>query len=170
MDNKLAPGWLSEIYEDPMAVVQHLEDAEVEFTSGLLEYLVDPTSTKPVSDTFHQQLESLEVKLGYGVYVLVLQKDDVEATQFEHLLYCGSGTNIPTGVATRLGHYDSKTALPKGVRKALEDGWAIQRKILVAFCRMPNESAYCDRMLFLIIGKYITHFARSPVLQAMSAK
>jgi hypothetical protein len=115
------------------AIEELIGTANVEFAPQLLDVL---QSDDPPTIDFWKSLPVFSLKpLAWGVYALVLEK-----TGCESLVYIGSGTNSELGVAHRLRDYDRFTHLPLYVSKALEEGYKIVHKGLLAKAPMPSAS------------------------------
>ena len=71
----------------------------------------------------------------WGIYVIVLKKRN-----HRDLIYIGSATSAKRGVRSRFGEYDRHKNLPRNVRKALQDGYRIYHKALLAWCPIPKAS------------------------------
>jgi hypothetical protein len=85
---------------------------------------------------------------GFIVYALVLTKSG-----HRYKIYIGSGTDPLYGGAGRFGQYDKLKALPSLVKKALEDGYVIAHKGLLAWTTtLPRAGIVpMTRLLFLAI-------------------
>jgi hypothetical protein len=86
-------------------------------------------------------------KKTWGVYALVLQKSGHRSK-----IYIGSCTSAKQGVTARFREYDTGRHIPLYVKKALDEGYVISRKVLLARCPLPefvNVSPYRVMMLAL---------------------
>lgn len=81
-------------------------------------------------------LDTFVPKNVWGVYAVVLTK-----TNHPGLLYIGSSTAAMRGVRSRFYDYDNRKKLPMYVVNALQDGYTIQHKALLAWCPIPEASS-----------------------------
>lgn len=91
---------------------------------------------------------------GFIVYLLVLTKRGCRPK-----IYIGSGTNARSGGDTRLEDYDNWTVLPSLVKAALDDGYIIAHKGLLAWTpTLPRPGlAPRTRLLFLALEATFTY-------------
>lgn len=106
-----------------------LNKSPVTFAHGLLDVLQCDT---PPSVRYFISLPSKCKKL-WAVYIIVLFKSG-----FRPKIYIGSSSNTETGVHKRFGQYDTKTNLPVGVARALNDGYHIAHKGLLCWISIPT--------------------------------
>ena len=91
---------------------------------------------------------------GFIVYVLVLIKRGCRPK-----IYIGSGTSSDYGGEKRFENYDKRVLLPSLVKAALEDGYVIAHKGLLAWTpSLPSEKvAPKTRLLFLALEATFTY-------------
>ncbi|KAI5270399.1 ATP-utilizing phosphoenolpyruvate carboxykinase [Aureobasidium subglaciale] len=100
-----------------------------QFCPGFLAAL--QASAPPTIDWFLALSDAI-VKKHWFLYFLVLQKFGCP-----DLLYGGSGTAFKRGGEERWEDYDNLELLPMYVKKAIDDGYIITRKVCVATCPIP---------------------------------
>jgi hypothetical protein len=129
---------------------QLASDVELLFPSGLGAMLKGQTA--PTIQWF----KSLPTgpTAGFIVYVLVLTKHGCRPK-----IYIGSGTSARWGGTQRFKDYDRWTLLPSLVKAALEDGYVIAHKGLLAWTpSIPSERlAPKTRLLFLALEATFTY-------------
>lgn len=102
------------------------------FCPGLFAIL---KASAPPSIEWFRALSSFPPKDVWGIYIIVLTKRG-----HRHLLYTGSATAAARGVRSRFGEYDSHKHLGRNVKKALQNGYKIHHKALLAWCSIPKAS------------------------------
>jgi hypothetical protein len=102
--------------------------ASFEFAPGLFAVL---QATAPPTIQYFKSLPTGPVK-SWAVYLLVLEKANCRPR-----IYIGSGTDGRCGVHRRFCQYDSSSALPKYVAKALDEGYEIVHKSLICWIPIP---------------------------------
>ncbi|KAH0367935.1 hypothetical protein KCU65_g4357, partial [Aureobasidium melanogenum] len=123
---------------------QAASDVELMFPSDLGEMM--KASTPPTLPWF-KSLPNFSCP-GFIVYLLVLTKPG-----HRYKIYIGSGTDSRFGGSSRLDHYDYSDALPQLVKKALDDGYVIAHKGLLAWTTtLPRPGLVPKtRLLFLAL-------------------
>jgi len=102
----------------------------VQFCRGLLAVLRAPSP--PSIQWFLSLPSERRPDMVWAVYAIILRKRNRR-----HKLYIGSATNFLRGVRARFEEYDNERALPYYIKKALQDGYTIERKVLLATCPIP---------------------------------
>lgn len=107
-----------------------LELVQIDFCSGLLP--VHKASAPPSIDWFLALPSADSPGKVWAIYVLVLRK---HGHRFK--LYIGSATAFDAGVRGRFYEYKRGEHLPRYVKSALDDGYTIKKKALLATCPIP---------------------------------
>ncbi|KAM3086920.1 hypothetical protein ACMFMG_012166 [Clarireedia jacksonii] len=119
-----------------------MKDSLLDFAPGLFDAL---QAKSPPTIAFFKGLPS-KCKRLWGVYVLVLEKEGCR-----YKIYVGSGT-ASSGVTKRWHQYDKLEFLPRHIKDALDDGFAITHKGLLCWAPIPNVVAtFSVRVLFLAL-------------------
>ncbi|KAL2123085.1 hypothetical protein VTJ04DRAFT_3540 [Mycothermus thermophilus] len=127
---------------------EYLEDAGFEFNPDVLEAL---QSLNPPSIDLSKQL-SRDPGCLWGVYSLLLEKAGARP-----ILYVGSGTHFLAGVSARWADYDAEKDLPSRIQKALNAGYKITNKLLLAWApRPPSQLVPGLRHVFKVIENTFT--------------
>ena len=105
---------------------------KLEFTAGLLKVLL---SSSPPPIAWFRSLPSYCPLNVWSVYAIVLERHDGP-----DLLYIGSATASKAGARARFSEYRRLKHLPKGVRKAIADGYRIVHTANLAWCPIPTPS------------------------------
>ena len=129
------PRWIGSSYTIALVSDTHitdvLTDAGIVFTAGLLDAL---QADSPPSITWFESLDVTIPRRAWGVYAVILKHATLRPK-----VYVGSGTNANQGVRSRLLHYKRKRCIcpAKYIRKALELGYTVSHRALLAHCPIP---------------------------------
>lgn len=124
-------------------IAQLMASSLIVFAPGLLDVLHSET---PPAVAYFINLPTDVVKL-WAVYVLVLTKPNCRPR-----IYVGSGTAKKRGVELRFSQYDTKRALPRSIERALDEGYTIISKGLLAWAPIPSATLrFPVRALFLAL-------------------
>jgi hypothetical protein len=141
-NHEKCPRFISELYDTPNDFIEHFGSAELEMLPELLAML--DSSRIPNPNTLAEK--SLEIRKGFGVYVLVLTRGDAVN------MYCGkSARKKGPAIVDRLKDYDSWQSLPAKVASALQDGFRIVGKSLVAWMPIPDPVDYATQAALCLI-------------------
>jgi hypothetical protein len=142
----------SVLFPEPDLLRGALHEAGFTYAPGLLDALQSET---PPTIGFFKNLPNEVRRNGrdrWGIYVLVLAKDGHVSK-----IYIGSGTNTKGGLFARFSTYGSALYLPDNVGKALDDGYVIVSKGLLAWCSQPIEDhVFVVRGLCLLLEATFT--------------
>lgn len=125
------------------AVLEQLCPTSITLAPGLLDVV---QSDNLPTIAFFKNLPT-DFKKKWGVYLLVFEKFGCTPK-----IYVGSGTESVGGVSKRLQQYDAKSFLPRYVELALDDGYLITHKGLLAWIPLPTVTArFPMRVLMMAI-------------------
>lgn len=123
----------SQVFFDEEILSEIASDANLTFAPGLLEVVQSPT---PPTIEFFKKLPVKYLGL-WGIYVLVLEKLGCPT-----LIYIGEATETKKGIRQRWYAYDKpetyRKLLPSKVAEALDDGYKIVHKGVLAYTGIPS--------------------------------
>ncbi|TVY33438.1 Aconitate hydratase, mitochondrial [Lachnellula subtilissima] len=134
-----------------VVIAELLSTLSLVFAPGLFEVL--QASTSPTVAFFKTLPTIARGEHKWAIYLLVLEK-----VGHRPKVYIGSGTNSSNSVASRLSQYHAtSTTLPFYVRRALEDGFTIEYKVLLCSAPIPSWGMVpTSRALFLALEATFT--------------